>query len=107
MGTFTSWLRGIQAGEAYEYRVYTQNGGFQDHCDPFGFGMELRPNHRSILRDLGEYSFSDQEWMAQRSASYDKPVNIYEIHLALGKSRAQKMRTGTATMKWESCWPLT
>lgn len=50
-------LPGIQAGEAYEYRVYTQNGGFQDHCDPFGFGMELRPNHRSILRDLGEYSF--------------------------------------------------
>lgn len=78
-------LPGIQAGEAYEYRVYTQNGGFQDHCDPFGFGMELRPNHRSILRDLGEYSFSDQEWMAQRSASYDKPVNIYEIHLGSWK----------------------
>ena len=74
-------LRGIRAGEAYEYRVYAQNGGFQDHCDPFGFGMELRPNHRSILRDLGEYSFSDQEWMAQRSASYDRPVNIYELHL--------------------------
>ena len=33
-----------------------------DHCDPYGFGMELRPDHRSVVRDLDEYTFGDDAW---------------------------------------------
>jgi 1,4-alpha-glucan branching enzyme len=36
-------------GQMYKYVVYGHNGRVE-HCDPYGFGMELRPNFASIIR---------------------------------------------------------
>lgn len=69
-----------KVGESYEYRIYSQ-GGYRDHCDPYGFQMELRPRHRSIVCDLSGYRFRDGSWMKNRSDCGDKPLNIYELHL--------------------------
>ncbi|WP_302340177.1 1,4-alpha-glucan branching protein GlgB [uncultured Ruminococcus sp.] len=70
-------------GQMYKYRITPQNpdGETIDHCDPYGFGMELRPNNASIIRDLSSYTFHDRSWMKQRSDHRHKPVNIYEVHL--------------------------
>lgn len=70
-------------GQMYKYRITPQNpdGETIDHCDPYGFGMELRPNNASIIRDLSSYAFHDSSWMKQRSGHRHKPVNIYEVHL--------------------------
>ena len=75
------FLPGAKEGDLYEYRVYTQDGGYTDHCDPYGFGMELRPDHKSVITDMYKYKFEDGEWMAQRTDCLDKPLNIYELHL--------------------------
>lgn len=71
------------AGQMYKYRITPQNpdGDIIDHCDPYGFGMELRPNNASIIRDLSSYTFHDKKWLAQRDNHRKKPVNIYEVHL--------------------------
>ena len=71
---------GAHEGDAYEYRIYLRGGGFQDHCDPYGLGMELRPAHRSVVRDLGCHEFADDAWMASRTACQDRPLSIYELH---------------------------
>ncbi|MBM6717300.1 1,4-alpha-glucan branching protein GlgB [Gemmiger formicilis] len=68
-------------GTPYEYRIHTRNGGWTDHCDPYGFGMELRPAHRSVVRDLGAYTFTDARWMRTRTDRRTGPLNIYEMHL--------------------------
>ena len=52
-----------------------------DHCDPYGYGMELRPNAASLIRDMDAYHFDDRKWMQTRSDCKDKPLNIYEIHM--------------------------
>ena len=67
-------------GTLYEYRVYTAAGPV-DHCDPYGFGMELRPAHKSVVRDLAAYTFRDDAWMRRRTARHGEPLNIYEMHL--------------------------
>lgn len=67
-------------GMMYKYRVYDGCGGFVDHCDPYGFGMELRPGCASIVRDLYAYRFGDGAWMARRTDCKDGPLNIYELH---------------------------
>ncbi len=69
------------AGDLYEYRIYTKDHSYRDHCDPFGFGMELRPAHRSVVRNIKEYCFSDKNWISRRTTCSDKPLNIYELHL--------------------------
>ena len=67
-------------GMMYKYRIYDQSGQYIDHCDPYGYGMELRPNTASIIRDMKTYHFHDDAWMRKRSCHLNSPLNIYEIH---------------------------
>ena len=64
----------------YKYRIYGGDGRCIDHCDPYGYGMELRPATASIIRSRDSFHFQDQAWMKKRSDCRDKPLNIYEIH---------------------------
>lgn len=79
-----------KAGDLYEYRIYGQNGSVVDHCDPYGFGMELRPAHKSIVRNLDEYEFHDKKWMSSRTDMRDKPLNIYEMHLGSWRRKTEE-----------------
>ncbi len=72
---------GTQAGQLYKYRIYAADGSVTEHCDPYGFAMEMRPACCSIVTDLEEYRFTDDAWMQARSADPDAPLNIYEMHL--------------------------
>ena len=77
----------LKEGLLYKYRIYSKNGDCIEHCDPYGFGMELRPNTASIIRDLNEYKFDDDEWIKNRTDCKDKPLNIYEVHLGSWKKK--------------------
>ena len=72
---------GARAGMLYKYRIYTRGGRCLDHCDPYGFYMELRPNSASILWDQSAYSFQDQGWRSRPKNWREGPLNIYEVHL--------------------------
>ena len=79
-GVWEADVNGADAGMAYQYRVTGANGRSVDHCDPYGFAMKLRPDGRSIIAERPT-SFADEAWMAARSKNYDKPLNIYEVHM--------------------------
>ena len=83
-GVWSCFVKEASVGQMYKYCIYGTNGR-QEHCDPYGFGMELRPGACSIIRDLSEYHFTDDEWMAKRTRSCDEPLNIYEMHLGSWK----------------------
>ena len=87
-----------KAGQMYKYKIYDRNGNPVDHCDPYGFGMELRPSSASIIRDMSKYKFKDSQWLQSRSDCRKKPLNIYEIHFGLFASLLTKQMTGI-TMK--------
>ncbi|MDD3219866.1 MAG: 1,4-alpha-glucan branching protein GlgB [Lachnospiraceae bacterium] len=78
---FECFIPEAREGMMYKYRIYRQDGSCVEHCDPYGFGMELRPNFASIIRDLNKYKFHDEKWMENRSVRKDEPLNIYEVHL--------------------------
>jgi len=69
------------AGQLYKYVIYGADGSRTEHSDPYGFGMERPPAFASVIRDLEEYAFTDDEWMLSRTLNIDKPMNIYEMHL--------------------------
>ena len=85
---------GAGEGMRYKYRVFDRKGGFTDHCDPYGYGMEVRPGTCSVIRDVKGYSFSDGEWLENRSDCRDKPMNIYEVHLGSWKRRSDEDENG-------------
>lgn len=91
-GVWVGFSKDAKPGQMYKHVIYGQNGRWE-HCDPYGFGMELRPGACSIIRDLSEYKFTDEKWMKQRTRCYDKPLNIYELHLGSWKMKGDKWYT--------------
>lgn len=85
-GIWIGFSPDARPGQRYKYCIYGQNGRVE-HCDPYGFGMEMRPGGCSIIRDLSEYTFSDEKWMKKRTRCFDKPLNIYELHLGSWKKK--------------------
>ena len=79
-GIWEVFIEYAYPGQRYKYVIYGKKGRVE-HCDPYGFGMEMRPGNCSIIRDLREYQFSDASWMRKRTRCYDKPLNIYEMHM--------------------------
>ena len=91
-GVWTVFVSNASVGQMYKYVIYGQNGRVE-HCDPYGFGMELRPGACSIIHDLSQYHFSDENWMNARTRAYDKPLNIYELHLGSWKMKNSEWYT--------------
>ncbi len=90
-GNFYEVVTGEAAeGERYEYRIFDRNGLSRDHMDPYGFGMELRPAHKSIVRSFDGYVFNDSAWMKKRNAMTDQPLNIYEFHAGSWKKPGEE-----------------
>ena len=79
-----------KVGEMYKYRIYGADGQGRDHCDPYGFGMELRPGSASLIRDMDGYAFSDGVWMQSRGDCRNKPLNIYEVHMGSFRKPSQE-----------------
>ncbi len=80
-GFFSMTSDKAQEGNMYKYCIYGPGGRMQEHCDPYGFEMELRPGACSIINDIGKYEFHDKKWMVNRSSGKRDAVNIYEMHL--------------------------
>lgn len=80
---------GVEDGMMYKYRIYGRDGCVTEHCDPYGFGMELRPDSASIARDMNRYVFHDTKWMRDRSDCRRGPLNIYEIHAGSWKTNPE------------------
>ena len=85
------YVDGASAGSMYKYRIYEKSGSCVDHCDPYGFGMELRPNSASIVRDLNSYQFHDSAWMLSRSDCKNRPLNIYELHFGSFRKPSERV----------------
>ena len=92
-------IEGVKPGMMYKLRIYKHDGTFIDHCDPYGYGMELRPMSASIVRNMNGYTFSDEKWMNKRDNHVNKPLNIYELHLGSWRRSGGKKMAGIHTLK--------
>lgn len=84
---FMVFVPEARPGMMYKYKIYHRDGSSMEHCDPYGFGMELRPAFASIIRDMDTYRFHDAKWMKNRSVCQGSPLNIYEVHLGSWRTK--------------------
>ncbi len=71
-------------GAVYKYRILTGGGEWIEKTDPFASAMELRPASAAVVKELS-YEFRDGDWMKCREKNYERPMNIYEVHLGSWK----------------------
>lgn len=84
---FKVFVPEARPGMMYKYKIYHRDGSSMEHCDPYGFGMELRPAFASIIRGMDTYRFHDAKWMKNRSVCQGSPLNIYEVHLGSWRTK--------------------
>ena len=84
---FKVFVPEARPGMMYKYKIYHRDGSSMEHCDPYGFGMELRPAFASIIRDMDTYRFHDAKWMKNRSVCQGSPLTIYEVHLGSWRTK--------------------
>ena len=82
-GIWELFLPGVGPGEPYKFELRSQDGTILEKVDPFQFFSEVRPKTASVVHNIGQLQWNDQEWMAarRRQSTYQQPLSIYEMHL--------------------------
>ncbi|HZG75256.1 MAG TPA: 1,4-alpha-glucan branching protein GlgB [Paenibacillus sp.] len=89
-GVWTGFVEGVGEGAAYKYAVKSQEGEWKFKADPYAFFAEVRPKSASIVYDLSGYRWKDALYRKRReqTSHYERPMNIYEVHLGTWKTKA-------------------
>ncbi|MEM9944049.1 MAG: 1,4-alpha-glucan branching protein GlgB [Planctomycetota bacterium] len=82
-GIWELFVPGSKEGDIYKYRLTDCFGQQIEKSDPYGFFSELPPRTASVVQNLDNYQWSDQQWMDRRESdvSINRPISIYELHL--------------------------
>ena len=95
-GVWCGFAPGMAEGDRYKYAVDNAHGDRVMKADPHAVRAELRPHTASIVARTDKHAWQDDEWMARREkeAPYDRPMLIYEVHLASWRMDApERFRT--------------
>ena len=87
-GVWALFIPDLPVGTVYKYELVTAAGKVLLKADPYAFAAELRPQTGSKVANLQGHHWQDREWRLQRGAVYDKPMNIYEVHLGSWRRNA-------------------
>jgi 1,4-alpha-glucan branching enzyme len=83
-GIWEGFVPEVGQGTIYKYSIKPRFSWQRvEKADPFGFAAELRPRTASVVWDLTNYEWRDQEWVNRRreAQAFDAPISIYEVHL--------------------------
>jgi 1,4-alpha-glucan branching enzyme len=83
-GVWEIFIPDLVQGEVYKFEIKSRyNDYLVDKADPYGFFAELRPRTASIVWDVRNFEWTDQEWMRNRQErqALNKPISVYELHL--------------------------
>ncbi|WP_041231689.1 1,4-alpha-glucan branching protein GlgB [Deinococcus peraridilitoris] len=83
LGFWHVFVPGAAHGQQYKFAVTSHAGHTVHKSDPVGKFMELRPNTASVIWAPEAFAWSDDAWLsARQGAGYDRPISVYEVHLA-------------------------
>ncbi|GGG09040.1 1,4-alpha-glucan branching protein GlgB [Paenibacillus abyssi] len=86
-GLWTLFMEGLAEGTLYKYEIITAEGEKLLKADPYAFQAEVRPRTASVVRFLEGYRWSDRKWQKRLRPVYDRPLNIYEVHLGTWRQK--------------------
>ncbi|MCM1991693.1 1,4-alpha-glucan branching protein GlgB [Oceanirhabdus seepicola] len=83
LGIWNIFIQGLKEGDIYKYEIFTRDKEVRLKADPYAFFSELPPNTASVIASLDNYQWNDGEWVEKKKkiSKYEKPINIYELHL--------------------------
>ncbi len=80
-GVWSIFVPNVVEWSLYKYIIEDVHGNWVEKSDPFAFSSEVRPKFGSLVVNLRDFSWGDNMWMQYRNKKYNKPLNIYEVHI--------------------------
>ncbi len=86
----------VSCGDLYKYEIKTPDDNLIFKADPYAFYAEKRPETASIVMDIDNYSWCDDQWMSDREEKdvFNSPMSIYELHLGTWSTDAEPDENG-------------
>ena len=87
-GIWELFIPSLESGMKYKYEISTRQGSLLLKTDPYGTCFEAPPNNASIIHNVDDYQWNDDEWILNRAQTdwKDQPISIYEMHPGSWKS---------------------
>jgi 1,4-alpha-glucan branching enzyme len=83
-GIWEGFVPEVGHGAVYKYHIISNNNNLHlEKADPFARHAELSPGTASIVWDMEDYEWNDNEWIHYRyeDRNEPKPQSVYEVHL--------------------------
>ena len=82
-GIFELFIPQAMVGMNYKFELKTVSGLTYLKADPYAYESQLRPDTASVIADIEEFEWEDQEFIANRSGFQNGniPMNVYEVYL--------------------------
>ncbi|MDQ3615065.1 MAG: 1,4-alpha-glucan branching protein GlgB [Actinomycetota bacterium] len=83
-GVWELFVPEVGSGTRYKFVILGADRQWREKADPMAFHTEIPPLSSSVVFD-SSYSWSDEDWMADRGNGggvQTKPMSVYEMHLA-------------------------
>jgi 1,4-alpha-glucan branching enzyme len=84
LGVWECFIPGLQVGEVYKYFITSYINDYTvEKADPYAFAAELPSRTGSIVSDIHQHQWQDQDWMQARKQfnPLSSPVSTYELHV--------------------------
>jgi len=91
-GIWEIFIPDVQEGDTYKYEIKTFNDDWPlKKADPYAYYSEVRPGTASIIYDMEQFEWDDEDWMQKREdlQAHDAPVSIYELHFGSWKRKGE------------------
>ena len=91
-GIFELFVPGIEVGSFYKYEIKAKGGLTFLKADPYANAAQKRPDTASVVADLSQFHWTDDDWMKARKKldTTKNPMAIYELHLGSWKKPEQE-----------------
>ena len=89
-GIWEIFIPNLTEWDIYKYELTDKSGRLLPlKADPFAFVQEVRPKAGSLVYDINNYTWHDEEWLKTRKEKNDRgaPISIYEVHLGSWKRK--------------------
>lgn len=86
-GVWEIFIPGVVEGTKYKFEIYDRQNCLHLKSDPYATSYEAPPHNASVVCNVEDYKWGDEDWMAQRSETnwHETPISVYEVHFGSWK----------------------
>lgn len=97
LGVWECFVPDLRSSILYKFAIHSRFNNYTvDKIDPYAFACQLRPDTASLVAEVEDFHWHDEQWMQQRQEkqTLQSPLSIYEVHLGSWRHVPERHQEG-------------